>query len=516
MLNGLCQQTEEEEKSMKVLTALNNATDCIAGATDTACAYAYLGLKQYSNSWHDAAARTRGYFEQAMTLTSSGKDQEKDLKRAMHYLDEMTKVYENEEKTHECRQLFDRLYYPYRKNFYKAFGVDPKPRTPEDIAADQERLDPYELRDSMSALFKDSIHKNNLHILKLKNILDRAMDREKMISARAAMQRLEMIDKLKFVLISAIVITVAISTFIALFLMRSISRRLQHIMQNTERLARREALDAPLNGYDEIALLDAVLFETGNRLMELETFKRELVSIVSRELRTPLLSISSALELFSTGMLGELTDKGKNRLKHAQLEADRLIRLINDLLDIEKMDAGKFVLDFSEHRVSDLLETSASAAAQLAEAKSISLEIRNQDADQVIFVDRDRLCQVFINLLSNAIKYSPENGSIVITAEKPEDGQIKFSIIDQGRGIPEELRQRIFDRFVQVEKADATERGGTGLGLAICKAIVDQHGGEIGVDSQMGVGSTFWFRIPIRPLNIIARVEEPKLLTTEV
>jgi signal transduction histidine kinase len=434
----------------------------------------------------------------------------------MHYLDEMTKVYENEEKTHECRQLFDRLYYPYRKNFYKAFGVDPKPRTPEDIAADQERLDPYELRDSMSALFKDSIHKNNLHILKLKNILDRAMDREKMISARAAMQRLEMIDKLKFVLISAIVITVAISTFIALFLMRSISRRLQHIMQNTERLARREALDAPLNGYDEIALLDAVLFETGNRLMELETFKRELVSIVSRELRTPLLSISSALELFSTGMLGELTDKGKNRLKHAQLEADRLIRLINDLLDIEKMDAGKFVLDFSEHRVSDLLETSASAAAQLAEAKSISLEIRNQDADQVIFVDRDRLCQVFINLLSNAIKYSPENGSIVITAEKPEDGQIKFSIIDQGRGIPEELRQRIFDRFVQVEKADATERGGTGLGLAICKAIVDQHGGEIGVDSQMGVGSTFWFRIPIRPLNIIARVEEPKLLTTEV
>jgi signal transduction histidine kinase len=231
--------------------------------------------------------------------------------------------------------------------------------------------------------------------------------------------------------------------------------------------------------------------------MELETFKRELVSIVSHELRTPLLSISSALELFSTGMMGELTEKGKNRLSYAQGEADRLIRLINDLLDIEKMEAGKFVLDFTEVSIVEMVESSVSAAAQLAEAKQVTIETEIADTNGTIFADRDRLCQVFINLLSNAIKYSPEKAKIIVSAEKINDAQIKFSIIDQGRGIPEELRQKIFDRFVQVEKSDATERGGTGLGLAICKAIVEQHGGEIGVDSQIGAGSTFWFMMPI-------------------
>jgi signal transduction histidine kinase len=275
-------------------------------------------------------------------------------------------------------------------------------------------------------------------------------------------------------------------------------------MQNTKRLAKREPLVPALAGHDEIALLDRVLVDTGNHLIELETFKRELVSIVSHELRTPLLSISSALELFGAGLFGELSEKGKSRLTYAQAEAGRLIRLITDLLDIEKMDAGKFVLDFSEVKVSDLLDSSTTGAAQLAEVKKIIIETKCQESDGIIHVDRDRFCQVFINLLSNAIKYSPENGKIIVSTQKLDGDRIKFSIIDQGRGIPEDLRLRIFDRFVQVEKSDATERGGTGLGLAICKAIVEQHGGEIGVDSKIGSGSTFWFVVPARSVTALA------------
>ncbi|MBX9723053.1 MAG: cell wall metabolism sensor histidine kinase WalK, partial [Candidatus Obscuribacterales bacterium] len=241
--------------------------------------------------------------------------------------------------------------------------------------------------------------------------------------------------------------------------------------------------------------LDQTMYETGLRLAELETFKRELISIVSHELRTPLLSISSALELLGAGALGDLSDKGKNRLHYAQEEADRLIRLINDLLDIEKMEAGKFVLDKSEFKVEELINSSLAAVAQLAEPRNIKLEAVPVDAK--IFADRDRLCQVLINLLSNAIKFSPVAGVIKVRVETKSNA-MEFRISDQGRGIPEELRQKIFDRFIQVEKADESERGGSGLGLAIAKAIVEQHGGTIGVESLLGQGSTFWFELPIK------------------
>ena len=161
------------------------------------------------------------------------------------------------------------------------------------------------------------------------------------------------------------------------------------------------------------------------------------------------------------------------------------------------MEAGKFVLHISELRIADLIDSAIASSAQHAESKQIRLVANCADADKTIFADRDRLCQVFINLQSNAIKFSPEEETITVSAEYNGQGLIKFSITDKGRGIPEELRIKIFERFIQVEKSDATDRGGTGLGLAISKAIVEQHGGHIGVGSQIGVGSTFWFMIPV-------------------
>jgi signal transduction histidine kinase len=213
------------------------------------------------------------------------------------------------------------------------------------------------------------------------------------------------------------------------------------------------------------------------------------------------LSVSSALELFSAGVLGELSEKGLSRLKFAQDEANRLIRLINDLLDIEKMEAGKFILDKSDFQISELVQNSIAATAQLAEQKGIKIE--TSFAEQTINADRDRTFQVIINLLSNAIKFSPESGLIKLCVEASND-QIEFKVIDQGRGIPEEARKKIFDRFVQVEKSDETVRGGSGLGLAISRAIVEQHGGTIGVESEPSQGSTFWFRLPVsRELAVV-------------
>jgi signal transduction histidine kinase len=499
MLDGLCKQTEREERSMKILNSLNRGTDAVVGAIQPATLAVYLPSPNAEKMWEEGAERALVFLNQAVELSKDNSLQLKDLTKAKQYIEGLRAMFQREFKTHESRKVFDSLSFNYRKMVYNLNGLKLKPSNAEEIAADEsdEALNPLIMLEGMRGLTHDYVHQNIYHFLDVKKFLDSGMDRENSISKKAAKQRSKMMNDLKLALICAVAITIALSTLISLFLMRSISSRLQHIMQNTERLARREPLAPALPGYDEIALLDKVLVESGNRLMELETFKRELVSIVSHELRTPLLSISSALELFSTGMMGELTEKGKNRLSYAQGEADRLIRLINDLLDIEKMEAGKFVLDFTEVSIVEMVESSVSAAAQLAEAKQVTIETEIADTNGTIFADRDRLCQVFINLLSNAIKYSPEKAKIIVSAEKINDAQIKFSIIDQGRGIPEELRQKIFDRFVQVEKSDATERGGTGLGLAICKAIVEQHGGEIGVDSQIGAGSTFWFMMPI-------------------
>lgn len=502
MVNGLCKQTEQEDKSMKIINYLNRGTDCITNGMSKQFVFVYLPIPEYKNSWVNGKTRTLVYLNKVKNMVRDNPQQLKDVENVKQHIEELSAVFEREERTHESRAAFDKLDFGYRYMVHKSYGLKLKPTTPEDVTFVESGAQPNPLSalNSFRELSKDYIHSNNLEFLKLKNFLDRATEREKRASLKAARERTKMISTLEMTLISAIVATVVISTLIAFFLMRSITSRLQHIMLNTQRLAQREALSPPIAGPDEIALLDKILFEAGNRLMELETFKRELVSIVSHELRTPLLSISSALEMFSTGAWGELSDKGKVRLRFAQGEADRLIRLINDLLDIEKMEAGKFVLDFSEVKVADLIFTSTSAAAQLAEAKQIKLDANTNGAG-TIFADKDRLSQVFINLLSNAIKYSPENGVIELNALKVNDEQIKFTITDQGRGIPEDLREKIFDRFVQVEKTDATERGGTGLGLAICKAIVEQHGGEIGVDSELGSGSTFWFKVPIRSSN---------------
>lgn len=352
----------------------------------------------------------------------------------------------------------------------------------------------------MKSLFSDSIAVKIVKpFLQGSDMQNKIMAREKAIGEGLSQKRAEMIMSLQNTLITGIALNAILSVCLAVILTRSLTGRLQHVMENTAHLVKREALDPPREGSDEIAYLDQILFETGKRLVELETFKHELISIVSHELRTPLLSISSALQLFDVGMLGELTDKGKTRLKFAQEECNRLVRLINDLLDIEKMEAGKFVLDITQTKVADAVTSAISAAAELAELKHITLKPKFYDAEAIIWVDRDRLTQVLINLLSNAIKYSPEDELIKIDVEKSKDEpkHILFSVIDHGRGIPEQLREKIFDRFVQVEKSDETVRGGSGLGLAITKAIVEQHGGKIGVESQMGYGSTFWFSLPI-------------------
>jgi signal transduction histidine kinase len=170
-----------------------------------------------------------------------------------------------------------------------------------------------------------------------------------------------------------------------------------------------------------------------------------------------------------------------------------LIGLINDILDIEKLEAGKLDMVFDNSPMQDILERSEQSTGSFATANGVKLEIIPSDV--IVYADGDRIVQVLVNLLSNAIKFSPRDATVTVYTEYAA-GFVQVRVVDRGRGIPDKFKKLLFQRFQQVEASDAKKKGGTGLGLAICKGIIEQHGGQIGVESEEGKGSSFWFRIP--------------------
>jgi PAS domain S-box-containing protein len=226
---------------------------------------------------------------------------------------------------------------------------------------------------------------------------------------------------------------------------------------------------------------------------EVERLKKEFVATVSHELRTPLTSIRGSLTLLNVGALGALPDQAKKVVALAERNTIRLITLINDILDIEKIESGKLDMVFDTVPIASVVDRSVEAVKSFAEQQEIKLEVK--PSQSTVFADGDRLVQVIVNLLSNAVKFSP-TGSTVTVAVEEIPNWIEVKVIDHGRGIPAKYKELLFQRFQQVEHADSKKKGGTGLGLAICKGIIEQHGGSIGVDSEEGKGATFWFRIP--------------------
>lgn len=231
---------------------------------------------------------------------------------------------------------------------------------------------------------------------------------------------------------------------------------------------------------------------------EAERRVSEFYSMVSHELRTPLTSIRASLGLMQGGVAGDLPDTALELIDIGREECDRLIRLINNILDIRKIEAGKFELNRNEVSPGDLVRASMEAMKAFAEENLVVL-IEGEHVDSTIVADLDRVIQVLTNLISNAIKFSPRGGEVTISSVLVSDNWIRFMVTDRGPGIASDQLRKLFQKFQQLDQSDTRKMGGTGLGLAICKAIVEEHGGRIGVESEPEKGSTFFFEIPCEP-----------------
>ena len=234
---------------------------------------------------------------------------------------------------------------------------------------------------------------------------------------------------------------------------------------------------------------------------ELDQIKDEFISTVSHELRTPLTAIRGSLGLLSAGLMGAMDAKAQNMLRIAVTNTDRLIRLINDILDLERMESGRAPLHMRRCSFRDLIQQALETMNPMAEASHVQLNfVLAAPPDSIYFDgDSDRILQVLTNLLSNAVKFSPVNSTVEVLLDADGDS-VLLRVSDQGRGIPADKLDSIFDRFQQVEASDARQKGGTGLGLTICRSIIQQHNGSIWAESNLqhhrGPGASLYVSIP--------------------
>lgn len=240
----------------------------------------------------------------------------------------------------------------------------------------------------------------------------------------------------------------------------------------------------------------SVIYRDISQRKEVEKRLSEFYSTISHELRSPLTSIRGALSLIDDKIIDMGSDECYEMIGVARSSSERLVRLINDILDIKKIEAGKLELKIEKIDAASLVARAVAGMDGLARAENIQL-IQDTAISATVEVDIDRIIQVLTNLISNAIKFSSDGACVIVGLHPQSDSQLRFSVADQGAGIPVHLQSRLFQRFQQVDSSDTRPKEGTGLGLALSKAIIEEHHGLIGVYSSTATGSTFWFDLPI-------------------
>jgi PAS domain S-box-containing protein len=274
----------------------------------------------------------------------------------------------------------------------------------------------------------------------------------------------------------------------------------------------------PIRTDDDLLVL-SVIVDTSER-KRMERLKDEFVSTVSHELRTPLTSISGSLGLLVGQCSGQLPKMAERLLTIAHTNSQRLVRLINDILDIEKLESGHVVFNLSQVDIRQLVEQAIEDNRGFAEGYGVNIRFDTGSVDCEVNADPDRLVQVITNLLSNAVKFSPADGEVLVAVEKTGD-IIRISVRDHGSGVPADFKDHIFTKFAQADGTSSRQKGGTGLGLSIVKQIVERLGGEVGFDDVAGGGTVFCVELPAfdgaagREIDLEAEAGAPRILLCE-
>jgi signal transduction histidine kinase len=299
-------------------------------------------------------------------------------------------------------------------------------------------------------------------------------------------------ERFRDLLWSGIIANFGITCWLVLLFSKNITGRLDILADNAQRIAHRKQLNAPFSGNDEIAELDKTFHAVASDLKQAEQRKQDFVSMISHDLRSPLTSVQTALALIQKSE-EKISDTNEKRIANASRNISRVNRLLEQLLDMEKLEAGMLKIAPATTDLDVIIKQSIDSIHDQASDKSIAINYKPHRL--IISADSERLRQVLTNILTNAVKFAPPATAIDITVLDKSD-TVTVSVCDQGPGIAPAEQLKVFDRFYQAIADPSLRQPGSGLGLAIAKALIEAHRGKIGVTSTEGKGSTFWFSIP--------------------
>lgn len=339
------------------------------------------------------------------------------------------------------------------------------------------------------------IVESRIHLEKLLHVIDDLIQKEREVQDRAPAAQTAARRTVVYFLFAGVAFSVLLGIVLALFFNSDIINRVKTMIANTRRVVKHEPLLPRVSGKDEIAQLDNVFHEMSEALDEASRYKQEMLEMVSHDLRSPLMSVQVSLALLNSGALGDLPKGASKEAAVAEKNASRLIRMINDLLDIEKLESGRFELDLKEGDLLETIDRAVAAIEALARAKNVTIKTPEQSVSALF--DADRIEQVFTNLLSNAVKFSPVDGAVTLGLKK-ENNFAEVRVADNGPGVPADKRATIFERFRQTGANKEAEKSGSGLGLAIARALVSEHEGKIMVEENPGGGSVFVVTLPLK------------------
>jgi len=297
-------------------------------------------------------------------------------------------------------------------------------------------------------------------------------------------------EQVKVVVLTGLILNFVVALVLILLFVKDVTGRLRVLMANARMLPKNEPLTQEVTGSDELRELDTVIHQASAQLIESAEYRRGLMQMMAHDLRSPLTASMAALQLL-TETQKELMERGKKQVDRINLSLQTSVDLINDLLLLESLEVGQLVLNLNRENIKEIADNAVDMVASLATMKQIT--ISNEAIEEEVNVDRNRMLQVVTNLLGNAIKFAPAGSTVRVTTKRT-DTNVVVAVIDQGRGLTPADQAKLFQKFRQTEEGRSA--GGSGLGLAISKLIVESHGGKIGVESQLGQGSKFFFTLP--------------------